>query len=171
MLSIPPDETRQQRAVLWGLGGLGKTRIALQYLKIFQKDYSTIFWINASTWESAEDSFAQAATVLRSRLVLQSDLPSVGSRANTRLVQGWLSSSKNQGWLMVLDSLDDLDSFDYRKFVPQCNHGSIIVTSTLSHIMGEFGLQGVEISGLDLVHGCEMLLSGAGVDASLDRGK
>ena len=171
MLSIPPGETRQQRAVLWGLGGLGKTRIALQYLEIYQKDYSAILWINASTYESAEDSFAQAAIVLRSRLVLQPDLPSVGSRANTRLVQQWLSSSKNQGWLMVLDSLDDLDSFDYRKFVPQCNHGSIIVTSTLSHTMGEFDLQGLEISGLDLVHGCEMLLSGAGVDASLDKGK
>lgn len=156
--------------VLWGLGGLGKTRITLEYLKKYQMEYSAVLWINAATYESVEESFAQAATLLRSRHALQASLPSSGAKANMRLVQQWLASSKNKGWLMVLDSLDDLDSFDCRDLVPQCSHGTIVVTSTLSYTMDILGFQGLEISGLDLDHGCEMLLSGVGVHASLEKG-
>ena len=172
MLSLQPSETGRQGVVLWGLGGFGKTRIALEYVERYQNDYSAIFWINASTYESAEDSFTQAATVLRYRLVLPPHSPSRGTSVNMRLVQQWLASSKNKDWLLVLDSLDDLDSFDCRDLVPQCNHGNIIVTSTLSHLLGVFlEFQGLEISGLDLVHGCEMLLSGVGIETSSDKGK
>lgn len=170
MLSFNLTETWRQRAVLWGLGGFGKTRIALEYLKTYQKDYSAVLWINAATYESAEESFAQAATVLRSRLALQPSLPSLGARADMRLVQQWLASSKNKYWLMVLDSLDDLDSFDCRDLLPRCSHGSIMATSTSSHTMQVLDFQGLEITGLDLVHGCEMLLSDVGAEAGLDKG-
>lgn len=71
---------------------------------------------------------------------------------------------------MVLDSLDDLDAFDCLSLVPQCSHGNIIVTSTVSHAMDVLEFQGLEIHGLDNVHGCEMLLSGVGVEASSDKG-
>ena len=170
MLSLRPGETRRQRAILWGLGGFGKTRIALEYLKTYQKDYSAVLWINAATYESAEESFAQAATVLRSRHAIKPSLLPVGAKTNMRLVHQWLASSKNTNWLMVLDSLDDLESFDCRDLIPQCSHGSIIVTSTLSHTMQVLDFQGLEICGLDLVHGCEMLLSGVGAEAGSDKG-
>ena len=168
MLSLQPGETGRQRAVLWGLGGFGKTRIALEYLKKRQKDYSAVLWINAATQESAEESFAQAATLLG--FASQASLPAAGAKANMRLVQQWLASSKNKDWLMVLDSLDDLDGLDCRGLVPQCSHGNIIVTSTLSSTMDALGFQGLEISGLDLDDGCEMLLSGVGIQASLEKG-
>ena len=59
MLSLNTLGTsRQQRVVLWGLGGFGKTRIALEYLRKYQEDYSAILWINAATYDSAEESFA-----------------------------------------------------------------------------------------------------------------
>ena len=170
MVSPQPGGTGQQRAVLWGLGGFGKTRIALEYLKIHQKDYSAVLWINAATYESAEESFAQAAIELRSRHGFQCSMPLVGSRVNVRLVQRWLASSKNKDWLMVLDSLDDLESFDCRDLLPQCSHGTILVTSTLSDAMEVLGFRGLEISGLDLIDGCEMLLSGAGVEPGSDKG-
>lgn len=170
MLSLQPGEARRKGAVLWALGGFGKTRIALEYLKLYQKDYSAVLWINAATYESAKESFAQAAAVLRSRHALQPRLPSVEARTNMRLVQQWLASSKNKDWLMVLDSLDDLESFDCRDLVPQCNHGNIVVTSTLSRTMQVLDFPGLEISGLDLVHGCEMLICGVGVEADSDKG-
>lgn len=44
-----------------------------------------------------------------------------------------------------------------------------MVTSTLSHTMQVLDFPGLEISGLDLIHGCEMLLSGVGVEANLDK--
>ena len=162
--------SRQQRAVLWGLGGFGKTRIALEYLKNHQEDYSAILWINAATYDSVEESFAQAASILKSRLSFHPDTPPVGVRANIRLVHLWLASSKNIDWLMVVDSLDDLESFDCRDLVPQCSHGSIIITSTLSHTMDVFKSQGLELGGLEVFDGCQMLLHGVGANANTEKG-
>ena len=170
MLTSSPPGTGRQRVVLWGLGGFGKSRIALEYSRTYQKDYSAVLWINAATYESVEESFAQAATALRSRISSQRNPPSVDARANVQLVQQWLKSDKNKDWLLILDSLDDLDSFDCRSLIPQCSHGSIIVTSTLSHTASVLDFEGLETSGLDLVHGCEMLLSGVSVGTDLDKG-
>ena len=161
----------QQRAILWGLGGFGKTRIAIEYLKKHQEDYSAIIWINAATYDNAEESFAQAANILKSRLSFHPDAPSVGVRANIQLVHQWLASSKNTDWLMVVDSLDDLESFDCRDLVPQCSHGSIIITSTLSHTMVVFKSQGLELGGLKVFDGCQMLLHGVGAEADTEKGK
>ena len=170
MLSLQHDETGCKAVVLWGLGGFGKTRIALEYLKTYQRNYSAILWINAATLESAEDSFAQVASVLRSRQELQTNTPLAGNRGNIGLVQQWLTSSKNTEWLVVFDSLDDLESFDCRDLIPQCSHGNFIVTSTLSNTMDALGFRGLEVNGLDLVHGCEMLLSGGGIKAGSGKG-
>lgn len=42
----------------------------------------------------------------------------VGARAHVHLVQQWLASGKNKDWLVILDSLDDLESFGCRDLVP-----------------------------------------------------
>ena len=171
MLSLSTLETsRQQRAVLWGLGGFGKTRLALEFLNTYKEEFSAILWINAATYDSVEDSFAQAADILSSRGSLHPITPSTGARANMRLVHQWLASSNNANWLMVIDSLDDLDSFDCRDLVPQCNHGSILITSTLSHSMDVFKSQGLELSGLEVFDGCQMLLDGVGAEANSENG-
>ena len=171
MLSLSTFETfRQKRVVLWGLGGFGKTRLALQYLKTHQKDYSAMLWINAATYDSTEESFTQAADILKLRLSFHLDAPLVGARANIQLVHQWLASNKNTDWLMVVDSLDDLESFDCRDLVPQCSHGSIVITSTLSHTMDVFKSQGLELGGLEIFNGCQMLLHGVGAKANTEKG-
>ena len=171
MLSLSTHETsRQQRAVLWGLGGFGKTRLALKYLETYEEDYSAIIWINAATYDSVEDSFAQAAHTLSSRSFSPPNAPSIGARANMRLVHQWLASTNNANWLMVIDSLDDLESFNCRDLVPRCNHGSILITSTLSHSMDVFESQGLELGGLEVSDGCQMLLCGVGAEAKSENG-
>ena len=165
-----PGTSRQQRAVIWGLGGFGKTRLALQYLKNHQKDYSAMLWINAATYDSAEESFAQAADILKLRLSFHLDAPPVGVRANIRLVHQWLASNKNTDWLMVVDSLDDLESFDCRDLLPQCSHGSVIITSTLSHTRDVLKSQGLGLGALEILDGCQMLLHDLGAKANTEKG-
>ena len=170
ILTPRDDNSARQRAVLWGLGGFGKTRIALEYLKIYRKDYSAVIWINAGTVESAEESFAQAATTLRSRKALLPSMPPVGPRADMRLVKQWLDSRKDERWLIIIDRLDDLESFDCRELVPQCSHGTVLVTSTLSSATEVLGIQDLEVRKPDLVSAREMLLSGVGVQMNSDDG-
>ena len=44
-------------------------------------------------------------------------------------VKQWLASEGNTRWLLVLDNLDDLESFDINNYIPSCRHGTIIITS------------------------------------------
>src|SRR5262249_50093666 len=53
-----------QTAAISGLGGVGKTQIALQYAYRHALDYSAVFWISAETVESIITSLLQVAEVL-----------------------------------------------------------------------------------------------------------
>ena len=49
-LYCPDGPLSDQRImVLHGLGGIGKTQIAVQYAYIHQKDYTSVWWVNASS--------------------------------------------------------------------------------------------------------------------------
>lgn len=148
--------------VLWGLGGFGKTRLALQYIELYRKEFSALLWIDASTLDAAKDSFSQAASEI-SRLST-GPLPHVGTRDNIDFVKSWLAKENNKSFLLVIDSVDDLDEIDCRKFIPSSNHGRIIVTSTQFRTAAALRFRGVEITSIDEEAGCQMLLSKLGLD-------
>ena len=49
---------------LFGLGGVGKTEIALEYAYRHFQDYNAIFWINAETNQKLAESFSAQALAL-----------------------------------------------------------------------------------------------------------
>jgi DNA replication protein DnaC len=52
------------QVALCGLGGVGKTQIALEYAYLHFQDYTAIFWINAETGLKLAESFSAQATAL-----------------------------------------------------------------------------------------------------------
>lgn len=72
---------------------------------------------------------------------------------------------------MVIDSVDDLDEIDCRKFIPSSKYGRIIVTSTQSRTAAALRFKGIEITSIDEEAGCQMLLSKLGLDNYSSRGK
>jgi len=60
---------------------------------------------------------------------------------------------------MIIDSLDDLDNFDARQYVPRCEHGTILITSSLSNTAKALDARSIEIEGLADEAGAELLLS------------
>jgi len=75
--------------------------------------YQSIFWINASTEATAEQSFLKVARECNQEESIES-------------VKRWLCSKKN--WLLIIDNADD-PSLDVAQFFPACDQGSIIITS------------------------------------------
>jgi len=54
----------------------------------------------------------------------------------------WSAAKANTKWLLVVDNLDDIDSFDLNNYIPPYCHGTVIITSRRPEIyMGEGDLE------------------------------
>src|ERR1700694_3839850 len=88
-----------QPQAISGLGGIGKTQIALEYAYRYRDHYKAIFWVNASTRETLNTDFASLSTML--------DLPEKHEQDQDtviRAVKRWLTT--NTDWLLILDNVD-----------------------------------------------------------------
>jgi NB-ARC domain len=132
-----PDQTsiaeKEQRIfVLYGLGGAGKTQIALTFIKKFDQWWgrlprSVIFGLTCfmySFW-NVYDVDASSERTMDSGFEAIAREEGIGETAEDALL--WLSRQHRE-WLLFLDNADDPD-INLRKYFPSCNHGNIIVTS------------------------------------------
>ena len=61
LLPLDPQDGRKIH-VLHGLGGIGKTQLAIAYARKFQKVYSAILWVNSNSKDTLLQSFAATYT-------------------------------------------------------------------------------------------------------------
>ncbi|KAH7342496.1 hypothetical protein BKA65DRAFT_400861 [Rhexocercosporidium sp. MPI-PUGE-AT-0058] len=128
------------RAVLTGLGGVGKSQVAIEYsYRLRERDPDLwVFWVYASTAERFEGAYRSIAATL--------DLPGADDPKTDVLVlvSRWLSNTDNGRWLMILDNADDIDVFQKTQdgstkgnspnlplssYIPQSITGSVLVTT------------------------------------------
>jgi NB-ARC domain len=132
--------------VLHGLGGIGKTQLAITYTRRHNEKYTAIFWLNANDEDSLKLSFRDVAqqvlrhhpsTSVLSSVDLDKDLDQVVS-----VVKAWLDFLQNTRWLLIYDNFDnpkalgnpDGSAVDIRQFLPRSDHGSIIITTRSSQV-------------------------------------
>ncbi|RST18641.1 tetratricopeptide repeat protein [Streptomyces sp. WAC05374] len=108
-----------QPQTLYGLGGVGKTQVALEYVHRFMADYDLVWWMSA---EQTDDVIAGLAE-LAVRLGAQGgdDMAAASQEAIDLLRRGVPSNR----WLLVFDNADDPDAL--KRFFPTGGH--ILVTS------------------------------------------
>ena len=152
------DATISQRRVmvLHGLGGMGKTQLAIQYAYIHQKDYTSVWWVNASTTQALCQGFLEIAQQLLSYHTqnttagLKPDSASVAvalglppdavnrkgelnaSGVITDIVKAiisWFAAEDNHRWLLIFDNYDDLRNVNIFDFLHPGSTGSILITS------------------------------------------
>ncbi|KAJ7713101.1 hypothetical protein B0H16DRAFT_1702593 [Mycena metata] len=110
--SFDTDSGNQHIYVLYGLGGAGKTQIALKFIE--QSSFSDVFFVDTSKVETIE-------TGLKSIAISKS----AGDSAQDAL--RWLQSNHSK-WLVFFDNADD-PKINLNDFLPKCNHGNIIITT------------------------------------------
>ncbi|TGO07347.1 hypothetical protein BTUL_0290g00120 [Botrytis tulipae] len=111
--------------VLTGVGGQGKTQIALEYSHQHKKFYKGVFWIDASSQKSASRGFEKILKTIGSSAVL------IGGEESKSAVKNILGNWK-EPWLLVFDNYDDPNAFgDLPSYFPNSNskENAIIVTS------------------------------------------
>ncbi|KAK5527654.1 hypothetical protein LTR23_011228, partial [Exophiala sp. CCFEE 6169] len=81
----------QRRLVLGGMGGMGKTQLAIAFAKRHHTEYDSVFWLNAASEATLEDSFrlvAEAIFDVQEAQVLHDEQSVIQTRR-------WLSDQKN----------------------------------------------------------------------------
>ncbi|KXJ84796.1 P-loop containing nucleoside triphosphate hydrolase protein, partial [Microdochium bolleyi] len=144
------------RAALIGLGGIGKSQVAIEYAhRIRRQSPSTfVLWVHADTQARFEEGFRGIAERLQ---LPQRHDPKVDV---LQLVYYWLFNTGNGQWLMILDNADDVEVFFPRRqdragtivseerllasLLPQSTNGRILVTSrnrdTAERLAGSWGV-------------------------------
>ncbi|WP_165423035.1 FxSxx-COOH system tetratricopeptide repeat protein [Ktedonosporobacter rubrisoli] len=132
---------------LQGLGGIGKTQIALMYVQRYSAEYQTVLWINS---ENSESIFASIESLAR---LLQ--LPEANQADHQSIVDGlrrWLAV--HDRWLLVCDNLTDPKQL--QDYLPPVRRGSILIT-THNQTLGPFA-QGLNLAPLGKDEGTLFLL-------------
>jgi hypothetical protein len=135
----------RRTVVLHGLGGIGKTQLAIAYAKQYKDNHSAIFWLNIKDEDSLKQSFARVAKqILRehpsARGLSTIDMKSLDDVIDA--VKAWLSLLYNTRWLMIYDNYDnprlasnkDPAAVDITKFLPEVYQGSVLITTRSSEV-------------------------------------
>ncbi|MEU0179096.1 FxSxx-COOH system tetratricopeptide repeat protein [Streptomyces massasporeus] len=113
---------------LHGLGGVGKSQLALEYIYTRQRDYRIICWIPAER----ESLILAALSSLASQLgVAPAGQDSLGAAAANTAVPAVLEALRTgtpyDNWLLVFDNAEDIEAV--RGYFPHNGPGKVIVTS------------------------------------------
>jgi tetratricopeptide (TPR) repeat protein len=105
---------------LHGLGGVGKTQLAVEYAHRFRADYDLVWWINAAQEELVTAAMADIAPAIGLRRGENTDETAQAVREALRRGRPY------ERWLLVFDNAEDPESLS--KHLPQ-GTGHVVVTS------------------------------------------
>lgn len=107
---------------LSGLGGIGKTHIAIEYAYRYRDQYAAIFWIQADTRDDLISSCIGLLDFLGHPLrEHQNDEDALG------LFSSWLS--RHTRWLLIMDNIEDLTLTQH--ILPVDCQGHILLTTRI----------------------------------------
>ncbi|QRV99875.1 nephrocystin-3 protein [Ceratobasidium sp. AG-Ba] len=145
--------------VLHGLGGSGKTQIALKFVEQNKHLFWDVFYVDASSAETISAHFKAIALV-----------KGAGDTTNDAL--SWFAEQE-QKWLIIFNNADST-SLDLKQYFPACSHGNILVTTRnhqLINLAGEIrhGMKAeCLISGMSPEDANELLIKASSMSAEAD---
>ncbi|KAJ5335793.1 uncharacterized protein N7506_005729 [Penicillium brevicompactum] len=167
----PTDSPSRKVAILHGLGGMGKTQLAIRFARNHKDQFTAIFWLSGKD----RDALLQSLSSALNRLPGQGwDSEATNDREvkqRAKHMLQWLALNGNSRWLIIFDNIDQyspshspaIDGYDIEEFFPKADHGSILITSRLQRLT-ELG-ESFPVPRLDCRNSIQLLLQSIGQSA------
>lgn len=163
---IQSTGTMQHICMIHGLGGAGKSQIALHYIKKTRAEYSGIFWIDAGNLDSIKASFEHLFSLLYPDRIPNKEDPSRLEKL-AQEIGDWFSTRKER-FLLVFDGADSIENpgdssyIDLDGLVPHCVSVNVIVTTRIAGGKG-WGSCSVEVGEMNEKEASQLLLNSSGL--------
>ena len=145
---LPQRQNRRRKIlVLHGLGGIGKTQLAVEFARRHHRRFSSVLWLDGRTEHSLKQSIANSASRIPEGQIAETSrtyrTSSSGDiNAVVRDVIGWLSKPDNTDWLLIFDNVDrdhqqhdaGLGAYDVTRYFSEADHGSVLITTRLAKL-------------------------------------
>lgn len=133
----PTTSQSRKVAFLHGLGGIGKTQLAIRFARDHKHDYTAIFWLSGKDRSTLLQSLSNMIPRLPGHLQNKEAVNDEEVEQRAKCVLRWLALEGNSRWLIIFDNVDQCppvknpsgDAFDIEEYFPAADHGSILITS------------------------------------------
>ncbi|RYP65604.1 hypothetical protein DL771_008212 [Monosporascus sp. 5C6A] len=143
--AVKGSDGSRRVVLLHGLGGIGKTQLAIAYAKRNKGSHSAVFWLNIKDENSLKHSFSMVAKRILREHPSASRLSSVDTENLDEVidaVKAWLSLPNNTRWLLIYNNYDnpklpsnkDPAALDIDDFLPESYQGSVVITTRSSQV-------------------------------------
>ncbi len=134
-----------QAETIYGLGGIGKTRLAVEYAWRSGNLYDAAFFVVA---ESPEALRANLADLARPDLLNLPEYEAAAQDKSVAAVLRWLH--EHDRWLLILDNVDTKETEQaVVKIVPSLSAGRVLITSRIKDWPASIRRQPIETLSLD----------------------
>ncbi|KAL8712638.1 MAG: hypothetical protein Q9220_003169 [cf. Caloplaca sp. 1 TL-2023] len=145
---IADKRQEQRRFVIFGLGGSGKTEFCCKFAQENRQSFWGVFYINASSKESAKHTYANVAK-------------SVGKEPNEQAAKSFLADL-DRPWLLIIDNADD-PKLELGDYFPEGEGGVVLITTRNPNNRwhGTFGQRYYEFEKLEEEAASDLVLRSA----------
>lgn len=138
---------RQKVSILRGLGGIGKTQLAVEFARRQHRRFSAVFWLDGRSEDSIKRSIAGCASKIPQGQIPETSRAYVNDGGAdvdvvVRDVLAWLARADNTAWLLIIDNVDreynprggDTEAYDVGGYLPGADHGCVLITTRLARL-------------------------------------
>lgn len=174
------NRSNQKVAILHGLGGMGKTQLALQFARLHRNDFTAVFWISGETEETLKTGIVKIVERLKNKKIATGNKDE--GEIATSAAYAWLNHPGNFRWLLIIDNVDSPlnigntpglsadeeqreQTYNITHYLDRLNQGSIIITTRLAFLT-QLGT-GIHVDKFPLDEGTRILCNASGMKETI----